>query len=185
MRHHICATRPTPDLVESAVRAGSPERAAEPLARFERWAGSVRQPWADALVLRCHGLLAADDQAEAHYTAALRLHDQDGRALEYARTAVLYGEWLRRARRKAEARRWLQDALEVFERLGMRPWSERARGELTATGAPGRASKPAGGAAAALTPQELQIVRLAAQGLSNRDIAAQLFLSHRTVGYHL
>ncbi|NDU73784.1 AAA family ATPase [Actinomadura sp. DSM 109109] len=185
MRHHICATRSTPDLVESAVRAGSPERAAEPLARFERWAGSVRQPWADALVLRCHGLLAADDRAEAHYTAALRLHDQDGRALEYARTAVLYGEWLRRARRKAEARRWLQDALEVFERLGMRPWSERARSELTATGAPGRAPKPAGGAAAALTPQELQIVRLAAQGLSNRDIAAQLFLSHRTVGYHL
>ncbi|GGT84364.1 hypothetical protein GCM10010177_49350 [Actinomadura citrea] len=79
-------------------------------------------------MLRCHRLLAADDQAEAHYTAALRLHDQDGRALEYARTAVLYGEWLRRARRKAEARRWLQDALEVFERLGMRPWSERARG---------------------------------------------------------
>ncbi|GAA4078245.1 helix-turn-helix transcriptional regulator [Actinomadura miaoliensis] len=185
MRHHICATRSTPDLVESAVRVGAPERAAEPLARFERWAGSVRQPWADALVLRCRGLLAADDQAEAFYTAALELHDRDGRALEYARTALLYGEWLRRARRKAEARGSLQDALEVFERLGMRPWAERARGELTATGAPDRAPRPAGGAAAALTPQELQIVRLAAQGLSNRDIAAQLFLSHRTVGYHL
>ncbi|GAT68183.1 transcriptional regulator [Planomonospora sphaerica] len=186
MRHHICATRSTPDLVESAVRVGAPERAAEPLARFERWAGSVRQPWADALVLRCRGLLAAaDDRAEACYTAALELHDREGRPLEYARTALLYGEWLRRARRKAEARGPLDDALEVFDRLGMRPWAERARGELTATGAPARGPGPAGGTAAGLTPQELQITRLAAQGLSNRDIAAQLFLSHRTVGYHL
>jgi DNA-binding NarL/FixJ family response regulator len=67
----------------------------------------------------------------------------------------------------------------------MRPWAERTRGELTATGARDRGPRPAAGAAAALTPQELQIARLAAQGLSNRDIAAQLFLSHRTVGYHL
>jgi DNA-binding NarL/FixJ family response regulator len=79
----------------------------------------------------------------------------------------------------------LPDALEVFDRLGMRPWAERAGGELTATGAQERGPAPAEGVAAGLTPQELQIARLAAQGLSNRDIAAQLFLSHRTVGYHL
>ncbi|MEJ3744308.1 LuxR C-terminal-related transcriptional regulator [Actinomycetes bacterium KLBMP 9797] len=185
MRHHICATRATPDLVESAVRVGAPDRAAEPLARFERWARSVRQPWADALVLRCHGLLGTDERAERSYAAALRLHDQDSRPLEYARTALLYGEWLRRARRKAEARGQLNGALEIFDRLGMAPWAERARGELTATGAPDRAARAGAGAAATLTPQELQIARLAAQGLSNRDIAAQLFLSHRTVGYHL
>ncbi|MEV0197699.1 LuxR C-terminal-related transcriptional regulator [Nonomuraea sp. NPDC050691] len=185
MRHHICATRSTPDLVESAVRVGAPERAAEPLARFERWAESVRQPWADALVLRCRGLIGADDQAEQSYAAALKLHDQDARPLEYARTALLYGEWLRRARRKSEARGLLNGALEVFDRLGMAPWAERARGELTATGAQDQGARAGEGAAAALTPQELQIVRLAAQGLSNRDIAAQLFLSHRTVGYHL
>ncbi|WP_233617571.1 helix-turn-helix transcriptional regulator [Actinomadura sp. WAC 06369] len=184
MRHHICATRSIPDLVESAVRVGAPERAAEPLERFERWAGAVGLPWADALVLRCRGLLAADDRAEECYTGALRLHDRDDRALEYARTALLYGEWLRRARRKAEARGRLQDALDVFDRLGMRPWADRARGELTATGVPDRGAR-AGGAAAGLTPQELQIARLAARGLSNRDIAARLFLSHRTVGYHL
>ncbi|WP_262403708.1 helix-turn-helix domain-containing protein [Actinomadura sp. CNU-125] len=184
MRHHICATRATPDLVESAVRVGAPQRAAEPLERFERWAGSVRRPWADALVLRCRALLAADDRAEALYAEALRLHDRDDRALEHARTALLYGEWLRRARRKAEARGRLRDALDVFDRLGMRPWAERARGELTATGVRDRGAR-ADGAAAALTPQELQIVRLAARGLSNRDIAARLFLSHRTVGYHL
>ncbi|GAA3148685.1 helix-turn-helix transcriptional regulator [Nonomuraea roseoviolacea] len=185
MRHHICATRSTPDLVESAVRVGAPERAAEPLARFERWAESVRQPWADALVLRCRGLLGADEQAEQSYAAALKLHDQDSRPVEYARTALLYGEWLRRARRKAEARGLLNGALEVFDRLGMAPWAERARGELTATGAQDQGARAGGGAAAVLTPQELQIVRLAAQGLSNRDIAAQLFLSHRTVGFHL
>ncbi|QKW40171.1 AAA family ATPase [Actinomadura sp. NAK00032] len=184
MRHHICATRATPDLVESAVRVGAPERAVEPLERFERWAESVRQPWADALVLRCRGLLAADERAEVFYTEALSLHDRDDRAVEYARTALLYGEWLRRARRKAEARGRLEDALDVFDRLGMRPWAERARGELTATGVQDRGAR-GGGAAAVLTPQELQIVRLAARGLSNRDIAAQLFLSHRTVGYHL
>ncbi|MCZ2526244.1 helix-turn-helix transcriptional regulator [Streptomyces sp. HB2AG] len=185
VRHHICAVRSTPDLVESAVRVGAPERAAEPLARFERWAGAVRQPWADALVLRCRGLLADGDRAEAFYTAALELHDRDGRAVEYARTALLHGEWLRRARRKAEARGSLNDALEVFDRLGMRPWAERARNELAATGARGGGPGPAGGPAVGLTPQELQIARLAAQGLSNRDIAAQLFLSHRTVGHHL
>ncbi|MFC9970839.1 AAA family ATPase [Spirillospora sp. NPDC127200] len=185
MRHHISATRSTPDLVESAVRVGAPERAAEPLARFERWAQSARQPWADALLLRCRALLGTDDQAEQSYAAALELHDQDSRPLEYARTALLYGEWLRRARRKAEARGLLNGALEVFDRLGMAPWAERARGELTATGAQDQAPRAGEGAAAALTPQELQIVRLAAQGLSNRDIAAQLFLSHRTVGYHL
>lgn len=185
MRHHICATRSAPDLVESAVRVGAPERAAEPLVRFELWAKAVQQLWADALVLRCRGLLATDAQAEAFYTAALELHDQDGRALEYARTALLYGEWLRRAQRKAEARGWLNDAQEVFDRLGMRPWAERTRGELTATGAQTQGPRPAEGVAASLTPQELQITRLTAQGLSNRDIAAQLFLSHRTVGYHL
>ncbi|WP_242454666.1 helix-turn-helix transcriptional regulator [Bailinhaonella thermotolerans] len=185
MRHHICATRSTPDLVEAAVRVGAPERAAEPLARFERWAESVRQPWADALVLRCRGLMGAHDEAERAFEAALKLHDPDTRPLEYARTALLYGEWLRRARRKAEARGLLNGALEVFDRLGMAPWAERARGELTATGAPDGGSRGGEGAAASLTPQELQIARLAAQGLSNRDIAAQLFLSHRTVGYHL
>jgi DNA-binding CsgD family transcriptional regulator len=185
MRHHICATRSTPDLVEAAVRVGAAERTAEAMERFEEWAASVRRPWADALVLRCRALLGRDDQAERLYSDALKAHDRDGRPLEYARTALLYGEWLRRAQRKAEARVQLNEALETFDRLGMRPWAERARGELTATGAPDTRAKPTQGTAAGLTPQELQIVRLASQGLSNRDIAAQLFLSHRTVAYHL
>ncbi|MGW0662163.1 AAA family ATPase [Streptodolium elevatio] len=191
LRHHICSTRSTPDLVEAAIRIGEPGRAAEQFARFEDWAGRVRRPWADALVLRCRALLADDSDAEELWTAALALHDPERRAMERARTALLFGEWLRRVRRKTDAREHLRAALEGFERLGARPWADRARTELDATGAGGAARGSAAaqaspnGAAAVLTPQELQITRLAAQGMSNRDIAAQLFLSPRTVGHHL
>ncbi|MFD7844197.1 AAA family ATPase [Nocardia sp. NPDC059764] len=182
--HHICATRSIPDLVEAAVRLGAPDRAAAPFAKLAGWAESVGQPWAEALVLRCRALLD-DDHAEDLYTRALAIHDREARPIEFARTALLYGEWLRRARRKSEARTHLTEALEVFDRLDLRPWAERARHELSAAGAPAADPPGARTTATGLTPQELQIVRLAAEGLSNRDIAAQLFLSHRTVGYHL
>ncbi|MET9487143.1 AAA family ATPase [Nocardia sp. NPDC006630] len=182
--HQFSSLRSIPDLVEAAVRVGAPARAAAPLARFERWAESVRQPWTDALVLRCRALLD-DEAAERLYTEALATHDIDARPAEYARTALLFGEWLRRERRKAPARTQLTEALTIFERLGMAPWAQRARNELTATGVSDGGERPRDRAVAGLTPQELQIVRLAAQSLSNRDIAAQLFLSHRTVGYHL
>ncbi|MFE5326631.1 AAA family ATPase [Embleya sp. NPDC056575] len=186
MRHHICATRSVPDLVEAAVRAGDPDRAREPLDRFERWAHRAGRPWADALVLRCRALLAGDDAAERSWLAALDRHEGERRPLERARTALLYGEWLRRMRRKTEARDRLRTALAEFDRLDARSWADRARTELGAIGgsATPRGPRPAG-VLALLTPQELQITRLAAQGLSNRDIAAQLFLSPRTVGHHL
>jgi DNA-binding CsgD family transcriptional regulator len=183
-RFHISAIRSTPDLVEAAVRVGRPEAASDPFAHYENWALHVRQPWTDALVLRCRALLAPDTQTAEHYEDALRLHERLPRPFEHARTALLYGEWLRRARRKTEARTHLRAALETFERLGATPWADRARTELSATGT-AAPRQPAPGALAGLTPQESQIVRLAAQGLSNRDIAAQLFLSPRTVGYHL
>ncbi|PWI45844.1 LuxR family transcriptional regulator [Streptomyces sp. ICBB 8177] len=188
MRHHVCATRAIPDLVEAAVRLGCPERAAGPLAYFRRWAKLTGQPWAEALVLRCRALAeeADEDEVRAAYERALALYGGDAgpdRPFERARTALLYGEWLRRGRRRTRARGPLREAIGVFERLGAVPWAERARAELDATGE----SVPRAGAAgpAGLTPQESQIVRLAARGLSNRDIAAQLFLSPRTVGYHL
>jgi DNA-binding CsgD family transcriptional regulator len=188
VRHHICATRSVPDLVEAAVRLGVPERADAPFGRFEAWAARSGQGWAAALVARCRALRAPDDAAEAYFREALAAHDPHRRAMESARTALLYGEWLRRARRKNEARTRLRGALDTFERLGARPWADRARGELGAAGgavpAAGRESGPVD-TAAGLTPQESQIVRLAAEGLSNKDIAARLFLSPRTVGYHL
>jgi DNA-binding NarL/FixJ family response regulator len=122
------------------------------------------------------------DGDEGHFRAALGLHEQDDRPFEEARTRLLYGEWLRREKRKADARTHLAAALETFERLGALPWADRARSELTATGT---TIRPAGPEPGSLTPQERQIVRLAARGLSNKDIAAQLFLSPRTVGHHL
>ncbi|MFC5908534.1 helix-turn-helix transcriptional regulator, partial [Streptacidiphilus monticola] len=184
--YHVSAVRSVPDLVEAAVRLRRPERVEEPLAWFERWAGHSGRPWADALVRRCHAMLAPDELAESLYTAALDLHAKQPRPWELARTQLLYGEWLRRGRRKAEARSPLRAAEQTFRQLGARPWAERARTELDATGAAAGAERPAAaGPLAGLTPQEAQIVRLAAQGLSNRDIAAQLFLSARTVGYHL
>jgi len=185
--HHVSAMRSVPDLVEAAVRIGEAARAAEALPRFERWAGRADQPWIDALVLRCRALLAPDPEAGNLYAAALDAHQRDDRPFERARTQVLYGEWLRRARRKTDARTQLRAALEIFDRLGAEPWSSRAATELQATGvaSPEGRDRHGPGALGNLTPQELQIVRLAARGLSNRDIAAQLFLSPRTVGYHL
>jgi DNA-binding CsgD family transcriptional regulator len=187
VRHQICATRSVPDLVEAAVRLGAPERADEAFGRFARWADRTRQGWAAALVARCRALRAPDSAAEGLYAEALAGHDPQARAMDWARTALLYGEWLRRARRKSEARGHLQGALDVFERLGAGPWADRARAELGAAGAAVEVAPRTRSVAeeAGLTPQEAQIVRLAAQGLSNKDIAAQLFLSPRTVGYHL
>ena len=178
---HIPAIRSTPDLIEAAVRLGRPAAAIEPLAQFEMWSRNTRQPWTVALVHRCRALLDGDEQ---HFRAALTLHERDDRPFDEARTRLLYGEWLRREKRKADARGHLGAALETLERLGAVPWADRARNELTATGTSARpAAEP--GPAGGLTPQELQIVRLAARGLSNKDIAAQLFLSPRTVGHHL
>ncbi|WP_433579019.1 helix-turn-helix transcriptional regulator [Nocardia brasiliensis] len=179
-RHQVIGLRAIPDLIESAVRLGTPERAGDALVRLETWAARAQQDWVEALAHRCRALVD-DAHAEQHYRAALEL---GGRPFEQARTQLLYGEWLRRQRRKADARLQLQPALETFERLAAGPWAERARTELGALGI-GTAAKPAGGVLGRLTPQELQIVRLAAQGMSNRDIAAQLFLSPRTVGHHL
>lgn len=181
-RHHVIGLRSLADLVEAAVRLGDTTRAEECTRRLEGWARDSRQGWVAALAARCRALLAPDAGADEHFRAAL---DGTGRPFEHARTQLLYGEWLRRHRRKTDARARLQPALETFERLDATPWADRARGELGALGGAGATAKPATGVVAALTPQELQIVRLAAQGLSNRDIAAQLFLSPRTVGHHL
>jgi DNA-binding CsgD family transcriptional regulator len=177
---HIPATRSTPDLVEAAVRLGRAEAAAEPLELFESWSRSTEQAWTMALVHRCRALLDGD---ESHFQSALALHERDDRPFDEARTRLLYGEWLRREKRKADARIHLGTALEAFGRLGAVPWADRARTELTAAGTTARPTDH--GLAGTLTPQELQIARLAAQGLSNKDIAAQLFLSPRTVGHHL
>ncbi|MEW2353711.1 AAA family ATPase [Spirillospora sp. NPDC029432] len=177
-----------PDLVEAAVRSGTPEAGRDAAARFQDWAARIRRPWAEAIALRCAALLA-DDPAKP-YERAVELHREGGASpFERARTELLYAEWLRRSRRRNDARPLLHSALEIFDRLGAAPWAERARSELRAAGESvaerGSAAGPAAALVAGLTPQELQVVRLAAAGLSNREIGAQLFLSPRTIGYHL
>ncbi|MFE3193201.1 AAA family ATPase [Nocardia sp. NPDC059240] len=184
MGGHYMAVFFTPMRVDAALRTGQPERIGESLERFRRWADASRAPWIQAVYARCLAQLASGDQAEAHFTAAVRLHEKGNRPLEAARTDLLYGEWLRRARRKTEARTSLRAALETFERIGAKVWAERTRAELRATGDTSRRPSDAS-VLDLLTPQELQVVRLAARGLSNREIGGQLFLSPRTVGCHL
>ncbi|GAB3173608.1 hypothetical protein GCM10027059_44940 [Myceligenerans halotolerans] len=185
--HTVMVTFAIADFVEACARLSEPERAMAAFPRFEAWATASGQPWAAAVAHRCRALLAVPGEAEAHYRAALTLHARGGRPFEHARTHLLYGEWLRRERRRADAAGQLRSAMDLFSTLGAVPWAERAGRELVAAG--GRAARKdpngAGAALDTLTPQELQVVRLAATGATNREIGAQLFLSPRTVGSHL
>lgn len=171
------------DAVEAAVRAGRGEVARARLAEFQRWTAETGASWALPLVERCRAQLASDADAERHFSEALLLHEASGAAFDRARTQLLFGEFLRRARRRAEARTHLRAALETFAGVRAALWEERARNELRATGEVVRHRDPE--AIWQLTPQELQIARLVAKGASNRDAAAELFLSPRTVEYHL
>jgi DNA-binding CsgD family transcriptional regulator len=171
------------DLVEAAHRAGRLDLAQTTLARFETFARPTAAPWTLALLLRCRALLSGGAAAERVFQEALQQHAHGGRPFDEARTRLLYGELLRRARRRTEARTQLRGALEIFERLGAAPWGRRATAELRATGETARKRQPS--ALAQLTPQQLQIVRLVAEGATNKEAAAQLFLSPRTVDYHL
>ncbi|GAA2215945.1 LuxR family transcriptional regulator [Nonomuraea monospora] len=183
VRHQFQAVHFAPDQIEAASRLGLP--ADEPLRRYEAWAQASGLSWARAVLHRCRAQLEPDsERADELFRAAVRLHAGGGRPWESARTALVYGERLRRERSKQAARVQLRAALETFERLGARPWAERARGELRAAGDTSLASTDTG-ALPALSPQELQIVRLAAAGRTNKEIGAQLFLSPKTVSYHL
>ena len=171
------------DLVESAVRAGRPEEALEPLAFWREFARHPGIVLGELVLARAGALTAGRDEADARFAEALAVHARVPWPFAHARTELAYGEFLRRARRKAEARTHLRSALERFEALGAAPWAERAAGELRATGETAR--KRDASTIDQLTPQELQIARLAAEGARNRDIAARLFLSPKTVEYHL
>ncbi|MFI7633679.1 LuxR C-terminal-related transcriptional regulator [Nonomuraea sp. NPDC049400] len=174
--------RSTPDRIEAAVGAGDPDAAKAALEAYERWSAHAGTPEARALLARCRALAAdgADDGAPAAFEEALRLH---ANPFESARTGLLLGERLRRAHRPGEARGHLRAAYETFQRAGAEPWARRAQSELRAAGESAQA--PHNAALDALTPQELRIAGLVADGLSSKEIAAQLFLSPRTVEYHL
>jgi DNA-binding CsgD family transcriptional regulator len=173
-----------PDLIEAYARAGERQAATRELAKLAELAGALDRRWALAAVARLHGLLGRDDDLDAHFGRALELHEQGaGSAFERARTELLYGERLRRAKRRVEAREHLRSAIELFDGLGAAPWSEQARRELRASGESIPRRDPT--APEKLTPQELQIALLVAEGRTNRDVAAALFLSPKTVEFHL
>jgi DNA-binding CsgD family transcriptional regulator len=172
------------DLVEAYVRAGREQDARAVLALLEERAVALNRRWALSMVARCRALLVAAESMDDSFQAALAGHGGDrGSPFQRARTQLVYGERLRRAQRRRDARAQLLAAIETFDALGAARWSERARQELGATGqhlprrdltAPER-----------LTPQELQIALQVAAGRSNREVAEALFLSAKTVEFHL
>jgi len=172
------------DAVEAAVRCGRPEIARAALDDFAPLAAAGGTPWALGVVARCQALLAGDDIGADHdYQQSIKYFQDTPVVLALARSRLVYGEWLRRQRRRRDARDQLRSALESFERMGAHGFAGRARSELAATGE--HAMKRTHQAGPQLTPQETQIARLAAGGATNREIATQLFLSAATVDYHL
>lgn len=175
------------DRIEAHIRAGHTSRAAEALAQLEDQACATGLIYPAAAAARCRGLLAIDlDAAEHCFAEATALHQRCPMPFEHARTLLCEAETLRRLRRPAAARTYLQEALTVFTGLGARPWAARAEAELAATGARPTAHHdnecPDLGI---LTPQEFQIARTIAEGHNNTDTAAALYISRKTVESHL
>ncbi|MBC2902673.1 hypothetical protein H4N64_13835 [Streptomyces sp. PSKA01] len=155
-------------------------------ADYHRWATAVGSADDLALSARCRALLTPGAEAVEHYRAALGLHGRGTRDFERARTELLFGSALRRLRRRTEARDRLHSALEAFESFGAPHCADRARAELRALGAPADPA-PCGpdDPTARLTAQQLLVARMAAEGATNREIAARLALSPRTIDHHL
>jgi DNA-binding CsgD family transcriptional regulator len=186
MSHDVPKRMAGVDRIEAAVHAGQIEAAKLWADDFAGFAAATGQAWPAAVAEHGWALLAGPDSAEEHFRRALELHSKDNQAsrpFNRARTELAYGEFLRRARRRVDARIHLRAALDTFEGLRAGPWAERAAQELRASGETVRKRDEAG--ATALTPQERQVAQLVRRGLSNKDIAAQLFVSPRTVEFHL
>lgn len=170
------------DLVEASLLAGRPADGERALATLEEQAEATGLRWPAAVAARCRGLLSGE-RFEHEFLRALALHEELPTPFERARTDLAYGERLRRARRISDARGPLRSALAVFEQLGADPWAAKARAELAAAGdraVPERLSE-----LGQLTGQELEIATLVAEGATNREVAAALFLSPKTVEFHL
>ncbi|MCR2808181.1 MULTISPECIES: LuxR family transcriptional regulator [unclassified Microbacterium] len=174
---------PAPELTDALARLGRRADAASVAAEFRVRADRKGQPWARARAARAMGLAAADDEFDTWFERALDRHAETLDAFEAARTRLAYGERLRRAGRRSDARRPLREALDGFAELGASLWRDRAAAELTATGEHVRAAGD--DPVAVLTPQELQVSLLLAEGRTTREAAAALFLSPKTVEYHL
>jgi DNA-binding CsgD family transcriptional regulator len=171
------------ELIEAAVRAGTPELAAAARSRLADTARATGTDWALGVAARSEALLVEDQRADDLYLEAVDRLGRTRIAVDLARAHLLYGEWLRRRRRRLDARKQLRMAHDLFSDFGLEAFAERARVELEATGE--HARRRAVDTLGQLTPQEAHISRLVAQGNTNREIAAQLFISPSTVEYHL
>lgn len=171
------------DRIEIAAQARHIPEAQDRLTELAGFASVTGAPWALARAAHGRALLARPDEAEAHFVESLRQHAQGRRPFERARTELAYGEFLRRSGRRVDARAHLRKSLTTFDDLSARPWSDRAHQELRASGESIR--RRAQSTLPKLTAQELQVAGLVSRGLSNREVAAQLFISPRTVDFHL
>jgi DNA-binding CsgD family transcriptional regulator len=171
------------ELIEAGARCGEAELAADALGRLSETTGASGTDWALGIEARSRALLTDGEVAERLYRQAIEALERTRLGVDIARARLLYGEWLRRERRRLDAREQLRSAQQLFGGFGMEAFAERARVELQATGE--RARKRTPDTRDDLTPQEAQIARLVAQGARNQEIAAQLFISPSTVDYHL
>jgi DNA-binding CsgD family transcriptional regulator len=183
MTHHITRGMAAVDRLEAAVHGGRPDAAIADIADLETFATTTRASWAAAAAAHGRALLSDGDDADGRFIEALEHHEASPRRLDRARTELAYGEYLRRRRRRVDARTHLRAALQAFSDVGAARWEERAGQELRASGETTRRRAPSG--VTQLTHQELQVAQLVAQGLSNREAAARLFVSQRTVEFHL
>jgi DNA-binding CsgD family transcriptional regulator len=172
-----------PELAEAASRTGDRALLESALEWLSERTGVISSEWATGIEARVRALLSEGEVAESLYRESVAHLSGPRVRLELARTHLLYGEWLRRERRRLDARKHLRTALEAFTNMGTEAFARRAERELLATGE--RARKRTLDTLDQLTPQETQIARLAAKGNTNREIAAQLFISPSTVEYHL
>jgi DNA-binding CsgD family transcriptional regulator len=171
------------EVIEAAVRAGTPEVGADTHRRLMAMTRASGTDWALGIAARSEALLAEDQQAEELYVEAVDRLGRSRISVDLARAHLLYGEWLRRLRRRVDARRQLRTAHDLFSDFGMEAFAARAARELLATGE--HARKRTVETRGDLTPQEAHIARLARDGLSNAEIGAQLYISKHTVEYHL
>jgi DNA-binding CsgD family transcriptional regulator len=171
------------ELIESSVRIGRPEEARQAFVLVEETTSAAGTDWALGIEARMRALISEGEEAEEHFEEAIERLDRTSIRVQLARTHLLYGEWLRRGRRRRDAREQLRIAYELFKDFEMAGFAERARLELEATGESARRRSVE--TVDELTPQETQVARLAAEGVTNREIATRLFISTSTVEYHL